>query len=151
MKALPQLVCPGEAIPWGSYDEHQFSYTHYVRNAVCGSWSQRNSQYASYRQNYRLKKLDELTTPSEAIFWCDSAMLNTHSFSWWNAHQRGFGKHNGGYFSTPESKGAIIYLNGDGNITFGDGHVETRHDPYLTMPEDSYKTKGFNIGLSTGN
>ncbi|MBR6373881.1 MAG: prepilin-type N-terminal cleavage/methylation domain-containing protein [Victivallales bacterium] len=63
MKAILQLVCPGETIKWGSYNDHMFSYTHYVRNAVCGSWSMRNSEYASYRQNYRMKRQDEMDQP----------------------------------------------------------------------------------------
>ena len=150
MKAIPQLVCPGETIKWGSYNDHMFSYTHYVRNAVCGSWSMRNSEYASYRQNYRMKRQDEMDQPSIAIFFCDSAMLSTHSFSWWAAHQRGCGKHNGGYLTNPESKGQLVYLNGDANMTFGDGHVEARHDPYVSMATDDYKTKGFDINRSKG-
>ena len=150
MKALPQLVCPGETVPWGNYKQHMFSYTHYIRNTVCGSWSMRNNSSASYRQNFRMKKVNEMSTPSEAIFFCDSAIMHLPAFSWWNAHQRGCGKHNGGYLTNPDSEGVVIYRYGDANMSFGDGHVGTRRDPYETMQEDSYKTKGFNIGLSTG-
>lgn len=151
MKNVPQLVCPGETIKWGGYKDHMFSYTHYVRNTVCGSWSMRNSEYASYRQNYRMKKQEELSQPSIAIFFCDSAMLSNHSFSWWAAHQRGCGKHNGGYLTNPDSEGTLVYLNGDANMSFGDGHVETRRDPYVTMPSDDFKTQGFDIARSKGN
>ena len=151
MKNLPQLVCPGETIKWGNYNDHMFTYTHYARNTVCGSWAMRNHELASYRQNYRMKKYDELSQPSIAIFFCDSALLSGSSFAWWNAHQRGCGKHNGGYLTNPETKGQVVYINGDANMSFGDGHVETRHDPYVTMPEDSYKTQGFDIARSKGN
>ena len=150
MKAVPQLVCPGEPIKWGNYNNHLFSYTHYNRNTVCGSWSMRNSQYESYRQNYRMKRQGELSQPSIAIFFCDSATLDNHSFAWWAAYGRGCGKHNGGVLTTPEATSYVIYRYGDANMTFGDGHVETRHDPYVSMAEDAYKTKGFDIARSKG-
>ncbi|MBR6373882.1 MAG: hypothetical protein IKS20_11935 [Victivallales bacterium] len=35
-------------------------------------------------------------------------------------------------------------------MTFGDGHVEARHDPYVSMATDDYKTKGFDISRSKG-
>ena len=150
MKNVPALVCPGEATKWGNYNSYMFSYTHYVRNTVCGSYGMRNSEYASYRQNFRMKKYDELNQPSIAIFWCDSAMLSNSQFAWWEAHQRGCGKHNGGVLTNPQATSCRVYRNGDANMAFGDGHVETRHDPYVTMPDDSYKTKGFDISRSKG-
>ena len=151
MKSTPLLVCPGETVKWGGYSNSMFAYTHYVRNVTCGNYQARigKEDNAGYRQKRRMKKVNEMDQPSIAIFFCDSAMLNTHTFTWWNAHQRGFGKH-GGALTNPESQGCFVYRYGLGNLTYGDGHVGSVNDPYISMVPDDTMRYGFNIGLSKG-
>ena len=149
MKNAPFLVCPGEGSKWGNYNDNLFSYTHYCRNSVTGHYPA-NDWSDSYRKDYRFKKYAELTQPSIAMFFCDSAMLSSSNFMWWNAFARGNGRHNGGHLTNPTTKSNRVYRNGDGNFTFGDGHVETRNDPYITMEDDGFKKKGFNMSNSKG-
>ncbi|MBO4511343.1 MAG: prepilin-type N-terminal cleavage/methylation domain-containing protein [Victivallales bacterium] len=151
MKLTPTLVCPAETKEWGGYTDHKFSYTHYIRNVTCGNYQSRTGKEsnASYRKQRRMKKVSEMDQPSIAIFMCDSALMNLSTVTWWNAHQRGFGKH-GGTLTNPDSEGSLVYRYGTGNVSFGDGHVETINDPYITMEPDSTMRKGFNIEASAG-
>jgi prepilin-type processing-associated H-X9-DG protein len=68
---------------------------------------------------------------------------------WWNAHGRYCGRHNGG-FRTSETASLAKYQNGDANMEFGDGHVETVRKPYDSLPSDNVKLQGFDMSRSSG-
>ncbi len=156
MKKLPLLVCPSEQQQWGDYKKGYYSYTHYIRNVTCGNYQARTGKEtnAAYRQQRRMKQVREMSTPSEAIFFMDSPMTSTYAFSWWKDHARNCGKH-GGVLTNLDNmlnNGTTIaaYRNGSGNMSFGDGHVQSVKDPYNSMPDENYKLKGFDINLSAG-
>lgn len=156
MKNAPMLVCPSEQQKWGSYANGLYQYTHYMRNTTCGSYQSRTGKEsnAAYRKQRRMKKVNEMSTPSIAIFFVDSCITNNHCFTWWGAHARYCGKHGGTLTNADNiysgSSTIATYLNGSGNMSFGDGHVETVRDPYNSMPSDNIKLQGFDINASAG-
>ncbi len=158
MKNTPVLVCPSEQQKWGSYKSGMYSYTHYMRNSTTGDWQYRlenkGAANAAYRQQRRMKKVNEMSTPSEAIFFADSCLTSSHSFYWWSDMGRRCGKHGGALTNldklTSGSSYTADYRNGSANMSFGDGHVSAIKDPYNSMPADSQKLKGFNISMSPG-
>ncbi|MBQ7177822.1 MAG: DUF1559 domain-containing protein [Victivallales bacterium] len=152
MKNYATLVCPGEGIKWGEYNNKEFTYTHYMRNASCGNYKYRSEfgSYAAYElKQRRLKKVSELSEPSVAMFFVDSNYLAGESINWWKDHNRFCGKHGG--YQTSISTSLVKYAGGNANMEFGDGHVESVKDPSVTMESDDYKLKGFNMGNSVGN
>jgi len=153
MKDLPLLVCPGESTIWGSHDNYLFQYSHYIRNVTCGNYQSRigKESNATYRKKRRMKKVNEMNQPSLAVFFCDSANVSSGTITWWNAHQRGFGKH-GGVLTNPNVSKALVYRYGIGNVSYGDGHVASVNDPYITTyePDDAYQYNGFNLSMSAG-
>ena len=129
MKNAPVLVCPSEEKKWGSYNDSLFTYSHYMRNTVCGMTCYFKANEAvlgsnkSYINQRRMKKSSELNAPSNAMFFSDSSMLNTYC-STWLTYFNSCGRHSNGYLTNPTSKGQLIYENGSANFMFGDGHVE---------------------------
>jgi len=97
-----------------------------------------------------MKQLREMSKPSIAIFFADNNLKHNHSFSWWGAHQRYCGRHNGGVLENPGSTALVNYRNGAGNLSFGDGHVESISNIEVVMPSDDIKLQGFNINASAG-
>ena len=149
MKNMPYIVCPAEAKKWGSYNDHLFTYSHYMRSALCGNVAYtldnldvidpKNKTYIPQRKP---KKEQEITQPGSAMFVADSALLNTYTFSYLT-YIKYSGRHNGGYCSNGEtSKAQLYYYNGDTNVLFGDGHVETVVHPDLSMTSF---TTGFEV------
>jgi len=150
MKNFPALVCPTEYRIWGSSSKHLFFYTHYMRNVFAGNYAYKGNSNATYRQERRMKKVNEMNQPSIALFFCDSSMLSNHTFTWWNANSKKCGKHNGGHEASPNTTENTSYEFGDANMSFGDGHVETVKDPRNSMPTDAYIKQGFNMTMSKG-
>jgi len=91
-----------------------------------------------------MKQLREMSKPSIAIFFADNNNKANHSFSWW-VSQRYCGRHNGGVLENPGSTALVNYRNGAGNLSFGDGHVESISKIEVVMPSDSIKLQGFTI------
>ena len=152
MKNWATLVCPSEGIEWGAYADKKFAYTHYMRNASCGHYKYRSEfgSYAAYElKQRRLKKVSELSEPSIAMFFVDSNYLMDSAFGYWSSVWK-CGRHNGGV-QTAVSTSLVTYLGGAANMSFGDGHVETIKDPSVSMADDNYKLKGFNMANSLGN
>ena len=142
MKTFPMLVCPAESMNFGNYNDGYFTYTHYARNITCGN--SQESSTSSYYKERRMKQLREMSKPSIAIFFADNNNKANHSFSWW-VSQRYCGRHNGGVLENPGSTGLVNYRNGAGNLSFGDGHVESISKIEVVMPSDSIKLQGFTI------
>ena len=145
MKYFPMLVCPAESKDFGKYSDGYFSYSHYIRNITCGNYTARNEDDADVRQQQRMKKKHELSKPSIAIFFGDSNRKDHHSFSYWKLYQRYCGRHDGGILENPGSTARVNYRNGTGNLSFGDGHVESISKIEFTMTSDNIKLQGFNI------
>ncbi|NMA19060.1 MAG: hypothetical protein GX927_00645 [Lentisphaerae bacterium] len=150
MKTFPMLVCPAESMNFGDYNKGYFTYTHYARNATCGNYQARNSDKDYVRREQPMKQIREMSKPSIAIFFADNNNKANHTFSWWGAHQRYCGRHNGGVLENPGSTGLAKYRNGAGNLSFGDGHVESISNIEVVMPSDDIKLQGFNIDASAG-
>ncbi len=152
MKNGPLFVCPSEPKKWGSYNDHLFSYTHYMRNTVCGNVAQTldnmdvvGEKNKSYIPQRKAKKVNEMTQPSIAQFVADSTMLNTYTYSWLT-YIKTSGRHNGGYCTNGDtSKGQLLYYNGTVNILYGDGHVEGIIQPEnkLTSIDYGFITTGY--------
>ena len=120
-----------------------------MRSALCGNVAYtldnldvidpKNKTYIPQRKP---KKEQEITQPGSAMFVADSALLNTYTFSYLT-YIKYSGRHNGGYCSNGEtSKAQLYYYNGDTNVLFGDGHVETVVHPDLSMTSF---TTGFEV------
>ena len=152
MKTFPMLVCPAESMNFGNYNDGYFTYTHYARNITCGNYQARTGKESNaiYRKQRRMKQIREMSKPSIAIFFADNNNKANHTFSWWGAHQRYCGRHNGGVLENPGSTGLAKYRNGAGNLSFGDGHVESISNIEVVMPSDDIKLQGFNIDASAG-
>jgi len=148
MKNMPQLVCPAEAKKWGSYNDHLYTYSHYMRNVITGNvaYFRANETVLGNNKSYiperRAKKTVDVLRPSDAMFTSDSNMMNTYEFSWLSYIQAS-GRHNGGYCTNGETtKAQVTYKNGATNILYGDGHVALVVNPNYALT--SIKT-GFEI------
>lgn len=148
MKNHPVFVCPTESVGWGSHTVKLFNYTHYVRNVTTGHYSYRTSNAdalgsnKSYIPKRRMKKAGEMSSPAQAIFMADSNTMSLPAHSWWST-MRPCGRHGGAHLLNPEES-TLKYRYGFANMSFGDGHVETKRDPEETMTDYGLE-KGFNI------
>ena len=141
MKNLPWLVCPGETIIWGGYNNYRFQYSHYMRSLLCGSrqYFKANvgvnleAKYESSIPSRRMKKYSMVKKPSEGIFMSDSSTKKSYSFGYYYDCNKS-GKHNGAYSTDLQtSKGQVNYYNGAANYSYADGHVGTIVLPELSL------------------
>jgi prepilin-type N-terminal cleavage/methylation domain-containing protein/prepilin-type processing-associated H-X9-DG protein len=136
----PSFACPREPTGFGHYTATPplYTYSHYVINARLSG----NPVFAAtdsptdtnaYRAKWR--KLSHLTKPSRAILILDSKIKNTYVLSDSISQNVGF-RH-----------GSARFL-GDANVTYADGHVNTRNTNTLNL-QTGDKEKSLEEGINT--
>lgn len=111
-KTVGTFVCPSEAVPFGSYNNNQFYYTHYVLN------QQLTGRYGEERRVYgTIRTMAALTEPSEAIFCGDSLTTST----WEGRTAVRFAYRHDGHETRPTTTGApdsVVGSTGKSNFVF---------------------------------
>ena len=146
MKNYPMLVCPSESHEFGAAAKTKFVFGHYMRNKTCGdAWVKSNADNKTW---WHMKKINAFSQPSAAICFMDNCLIAYGMFGYWNAYARRAGRHLGGHEISYTTE-IIRYADGAANMSFGDGHVETKPNWYnsTTSSESNIKT-GFDITLS---
>lgn len=121
-KTKGTFACPGEQIPFGSYNEGKYNRTHYVFNQCLSGQlkvSESRTQYHRY-----IRKINCLTVPSKAMMAWDSAAINCYAFNDSGNKLTYLSFRHGGDFRSREVTPADAALSrGKTNILFMDCHV----------------------------
>lgn len=119
------FVCPGEPVPFGSYTDNEFFFTHYAVNMLLTG---------AYSGHHYALRLSALTQPSIALFAIDNIARNRYYVQ--NLLSPAFRHHTSdnrlnGDTSVPVS----IRNSGIANAVYMDGHVEGKtYDGYKSIP-----------------
>ena len=133
MKAAPLFVCPTETTPWGSYNDKEFTYTHYLRNYWTGYL------YSSDHKPVAIKQT-RITQPSLFKAQMDSGRPFSYLFRYASDATPGQ-RHEGGKM-TGLNQWWKTYTGGVLNIGYYDGHVGKVHRPE-TVFKDSNMNEGY--------
>ncbi|MBE6405667.1 MAG: prepilin-type N-terminal cleavage/methylation domain-containing protein [Lentisphaerae bacterium] len=130
MKRLPIFVCPSEPTPWGSYNDKEFGYTHYIRNVKTGIQS-------DTPQDGKLPiKRSSIVAASKFKVQFDSGRLASPVADY-REYALGGARHKGGSVVT-HNTGKKEYKGGTNNIGCFDGHVESVARPDVAMANYSF-------------
>lgn len=132
MKAAPLFVCPTETTPWGSYNDKEFSYTHYFRNYWTGYLYSSDHKLAAIKQT-------RIAQPSLFKTQMDSGRVMSYTFRYASEATPGQ-RHEGGRMKSL-SQWYKTYYGGVLNIGYYDGHVGK-----VVRPDTVFKDSNINEG-----
>ena len=130
MAMLPIFVCPSEVTPWGSYNDKEFAYTHYIRNVKTGIIA--DNQDA----NKLPIKRSSIVSPSSFKVQYDSGRLGSPVADY-REYALGGARHKGGVVNV-HNTAKKEYKGGTNNMGCFDGHVESVARPDVVMANYSF-------------